>query len=46
MIHFQSDYSEGAHEKVLEKLFVTNREQTNGYGNDPYCEKAKGRLTS
>ena len=44
MIQFQSDYSEGAHEKVLEKLLITNREQTGGYGNDPYCEKAKGLI--
>ncbi len=44
MIQFQSDYSEGAHEKVLEKVIETNREQTNGYGNDPYCEKARGLI--
>ncbi len=44
MIQFQSDYSEGAHEKVLEKLLLTNREQTDGYGNDPYSEKARGLI--
>lgn len=40
MIRFTNDYSEGAHPKVLEKLMETNLEQTIGYGEDPYCEKA------
>ena len=37
MIHFNCDYSEGAHPRVLEKLTQTNLEQTCGYGADPYC---------
>lgn len=41
MIRFDCDYSEGAHEKVLAKLIETNREQTEGYGTDPYSMKAK-----
>ena len=41
MIRFNCDYSEGAHEKVLEKLIATNREQTQGYGVDPYSMEAK-----
>lgn len=40
MIHFNCDYSEGAHPKVLAKLIETNMEQTAGYGVDPYCRKA------
>ncbi len=40
MIRLNCDYSEGAHPKILEKLMETNFEQTNGYGMDPYCEKA------
>lgn len=40
MIRFNSDYTEGAHPKVLEKLIQTNLEQTTGYGEDPYCLKA------
>jgi len=40
MIHFNCDYSEGAHPKVLEKLIKTNLEQTAGYGVDQYCLKA------
>ncbi len=40
MIYFNCDYNEGAHEKVMERLFATNMEQTEGYGTDPYCKKA------
>ena len=40
MILFHNDYSEGCHEKVLEKLMATNLEQTPGYGEDIYCAKA------
>lgn len=28
MIYFNSDYCEGAHEKIMERLIATNREQT------------------
>ena len=40
MIRFNCDYNEGAHPRVLEALVKTNMEQTPGYGEDPYCEKA------
>ena len=40
MIYFHNDYSEGCHPKVLEKLTVTNLEQTPGYGEDAYCAQA------
>lgn len=40
MILFHNDYSEGCHEKVLEKLARTNLEQTPGYGEDAYCAAA------
>ena len=40
MIRFNSDYGEGAHPKILNKLLETNMEQTEGYGCDRYCEKA------
>ena len=40
MILFHNDYSEGCHEKVMEKLIATNLEQTPGYGEDIYCAKA------
>lgn len=41
MIRFNCDYSEGAHEKVLEKIAATNMEQTEGYGRDGYSMQAK-----
>ncbi|MCH5255375.1 MAG: low specificity L-threonine aldolase [Lachnospiraceae bacterium] len=41
MIYFNCDYNEGAHEKILERLLSTNREQTEGYGCDAYCSRAK-----
>ena len=40
MIYFNNDYSEGCHEKVLQKLIETNMVQTPGYGVDAYCAKA------
>lgn len=40
MIRFESDYLEGAHPLIIERLAQTNREQTPGYGTDLYCEKA------
>lgn len=39
-IYFNCDYNEGAHEKILERLVATNREQTEGYGCDSYCKRA------
>lgn len=44
MLFFENDYSEGAHEKILEKLAETNREHLPGYGNDRYCESAKEKI--
>ena len=41
MIFFRSDYSLGAHPKVMEALMETNMEHTDGYGLDPFCENAK-----
>lgn len=40
MLHFSRDYSEGAHPEILEKLVLTNYEQTEGYGEDNYCKEA------
>lgn len=42
MIRFNCDYSEGAHERILNKLIETNYEQTPGYGEDDYCREAAG----
>jgi Threonine aldolase len=41
MIHFDNDYTEGAHEKILERFIETNRVQTPGYGFDEYSERAR-----
>ncbi|MGE5330063.1 MAG: threonine aldolase family protein [Deltaproteobacteria bacterium] len=41
MIRFECDYAEGAHPQVLELLVKSNFEQTPGYGEDAYCEKAR-----
>ena len=44
MLYFTSDYTEGAHEKVLQKLVETNMEHLSGYGMDEYCESAKAKI--
>lgn len=41
MIRFESDYAEGAHPRILEKLIATNEQQTPGYGTDVYCDQAR-----
>ncbi|NLL37651.1 MAG: low specificity L-threonine aldolase [Fretibacterium sp.] len=40
MIRFDSDYLEGCHPRILERLAATNLEQTQGYGIDPHCARA------
>lgn len=40
LIYFQSDYSLGAHPKVMEALLKTNLEHTTGYGLDEHCVHA------
>lgn len=44
MIRFQCDYAEGAHPLILQKMAETNEEQTVGYGNDPYCGRARKKI--
>ena len=44
MIYFNNDYSEGCHPEVLAALTRTNMEQTSGYGMDPYCARAAGKI--
>lgn len=44
MICFNSDYTEGCHPAILEKLAETNMEQTTGYGEDEYCAQAAERI--
>jgi len=40
MIRFESDYTRGAHPRILARLVETNEEQTSGYSTDPYYESA------
>lgn len=44
MLHFENDYVEGAHEKVLSSLVQTNNEKLPGYGSDIYCQRAKEKI--
>ena len=44
MIRFECDYGEGAHPAILKALERTNMEQTPGYGEDEYCERARGYI--
>ena len=44
MLSFENDYSQGAHEKILQCLVETNREAASGYGTDPYTERAKEKI--
>ena len=46
MISFCSDYQEGCHPLILERLAATNLEQTPGYGTDSYCAHAANVLTA
>lgn len=41
MKHFDTDYMEGAHPAVMQRLVETNLEQTTGYGSDDYTATAK-----
>ena len=44
MLSFESDYNNGTHPKILEKLNSTNSEQLPGYGTDKYCESAINKI--
>ncbi len=44
MLSFECDYTEGAHEKILQRFLETNLEQVPGYGADPYCDSAKEKI--
>jgi len=41
---FASDYLEGAHPAIIQRLVETNLEQTVGYGLDPYSESAREKI--
>ncbi len=44
MIRFECDYAEGACPEIIKKLEETNREQTQGYGEDIYCNSAREKI--
>ena len=44
MDRFECDYLEGADGRVLEALCKTNAEQTPGYGEDEYCDRARALI--
>lgn len=44
MVSFESDYIQGAHPKILERLSETNLEPLSGYGSDRYCDSAKEKI--
>lgn len=44
MYNFRNDYSEGAHEKVLQAISEINMEGNPGYGNDLYCQHASAMI--
>ncbi len=44
MISFESDYTTGAHPKVLQRLIDTNYEAQPGYGADDYCASAAEKI--
>ena len=44
MISFESDYDNGCHEAILQRLTSTNEERATGYGLDDYCEAARLKI--
>lgn len=44
MLSFENDYSEGAHEKVLQLLLETNLQQETGYGSDTFTQQAMEKI--
>ena len=44
MLSFECDYAEGAHEKIMQRLIETNREQKAGDGVDGYCDRAMNKI--
>lgn len=44
MLSFESDYIQGAHPKILQKLIDTNMEALSGYSTDKYCSSAREKI--
>lgn len=43
-LFFASDYMEGAHPKILQRLMDTNLMKTQGYGTDTFSEDARNKI--
>ena len=43
-LFFASDYMEGAHPDIMQRLMETNLVKTAGYGLDEYCDSAKEKI--
>lgn len=41
---FRNDYSEGCHPRILEALTASNLTQSEGYGEDQFCEAARKQI--
>lgn len=44
MISFESDYNNGCHEAILNRLSATNNERVTGYGLDDFCNAARDKV--
>lgn len=44
MLYFESDYTLGAHPKILERFNETNMENLSSYGSDVYSSSAKEKI--
>lgn len=44
MLRFDSDYMEGAHPSIFQRLADINLDQNSGYGTDHYCTSAKEKI--
>lgn len=44
MISFESDYTTGAHPRILERLAETNLMYRPGYGSDDFCARARAHI--
>lgn len=44
MIYFNSDYLEGAHPAIMNRLLETNMAQSVGYSEDEYCAAAREKI--
>ena len=44
VLHFESDYMEGAAPQIIQRLMNINLEKNPGYGTDAYCKSAKEKI--